>query len=261
MYRFTLHKSSGIALLLLVMMALLVACQPIQPESSTSTVPPAAGNEAASSETSGDEIPEEGRVITLWVGPQRQTCMGVVEMQCLQVKRTADGEWENFFGGIDGFFFVPGYNYELLVRETRVDPVPADASSLAYTLEQTVSRTPDFAGDPLPLIGTNWRLVSFGVEHMISFDPAAVEVTAQFAEAGPVSGRSGCNRYNGAWQYNADTLVIGDLATTRMMCGEAEMAVESAFLESFVGEHQFQINGNKLEIIYAAGELIFQGGE
>jgi heat shock protein HslJ len=59
---------------------------------------------------------------------------------------------------------------------------------------------------------------------------------------------------------DGSTLTIGDaMAMTRMMCAEELMAVEAAFTTAFVGEHQFQVNGDKLEIIYAAGELIFQG--
>jgi len=236
-----------LVVLSLLLGLLLAACQPIQPESMGSTVP------------AGGTVPSEGEVVSMWVGPERRTCQGVVEMQCLQVKWSEDGEWENFFSSIDGFFYVPGYNYELLVRKTRVDPVPADASSIAWSLEQIVSRTPAFDGDPLPLTGTEWHLISFGEHEMVVFDPATVEVTAQFGDSG-VAGSAGCNRYNTAWTRDGSTLAISDvMVMTRMMCAEDAMAVEAAFTNAFVGEHQFQINGDKLEIIYAAGELIFQG--
>ncbi len=236
---------------------LLAACQPIQPTTAGSTVP--SGGTVPAQPPPTPVIPAEGEVLSMWVEPERQTCMGVVEMQCLQVKWSEDGAWENFFSSIDGFIHVPGYNYELLVRRFRVDPTPADASSIAWTLDEIVSRTPDFSGDPLPLAGTQWHLVSFGEHEMVVFDPATIEVTAQFGDSS-VAGRAGCNRYTTAWTRDGSTLTISDaMAMTRMMCDEAAMAVEMAFTTAFVGEHQFQINGDKLEIIYAAGELIFQG--
>lgn len=240
-----LHPALVLASLLLLLLA---ACQPIQPESaSVSTTAPASG-------------PVVGEENTIWIGPQTQTCMGVVEQQCMQVRWSPDGEWENFFGSIDGFIFVPGYNYELVVLVTERESTPADASSLAYSLVAVNSRTPDFEGDPLPLVGTGWQLIHFGDEAMVPFDPTVVSVTALFGDDGSVSGLAGCNNYNGSYTLEGDTLIaISQLATTRMMCEEAQMTVETAFLSAFPGEHEFQIDGDKLEIVWAAGQLIFQG--
>lgn len=239
-------------LVLLPVSMVLFACQPIQPVESVSSTMPAEPPPTP-------VIPPEGLVVSMWIGPERQSCMGVVEMMCMQVKWSEDGAWENFFSSIDGFIFVPGYNYELLVRQHRVDPTPADASSIAWSLEEIVSRTPAFEGDPLPLTGTDWHLLAFGEHEMVVFDPVAMNVTAHFGEDSSLSGQAACNRYMGTYTVDGDILIVNPLATTRMMCEESLMAVEAAFLSALEGEHQFQINGDKLEVIYAAGELIFQG--
>lgn len=71
---------------------------------------------------------------TLWVNAQLKPCMGVAPRQCLEVRRSPDGPWELFYANIEGFDFVPGQRYELRVRVERLKNVPADASSLRYSL-------------------------------------------------------------------------------------------------------------------------------
>jgi len=77
-------------------------------------------------------------VITLEVAPKRQTCTGVIEMQCLMVRERVPGQaaqkWEPFFGSIAGFTHVPGQRYKLRVRKDKIDNPPADASDTTYTL-------------------------------------------------------------------------------------------------------------------------------
>lgn len=52
---------------------------------------------------------------------------------------------------------------------------------------------------------------------------------ASFGE-GRVSGRSGCNRYNGGWQQDGSKIDLGPLMTTRMACAPALMMLEQKFL-------------------------------
>jgi heat shock protein HslJ len=52
---------------------------------------------------------------------------------------------------------------------------------------------------------------------------------ASFAD-GKVSGRSGCNRYNGGWQQDGATIKVGPLMSTRMACAPALMTLEQKFL-------------------------------
>jgi hypothetical protein len=81
----------------------------------------------------------EDRVV-LYVGPERVPCTGVGERQCLLVREDPDDDWKYFYDGIRGFDYEEGYEYTILVRRERVDPVAADASSIRYTLIRILHR-------------------------------------------------------------------------------------------------------------------------
>lgn len=76
--------------------------------------------------------------VILEVASQRQTCMGVIPMQCLMVRERVTGqpapEMGPWFGNIEGFTHVPGKLYTLRVRKDRVSPPIADGSDTTYTL-------------------------------------------------------------------------------------------------------------------------------
>ncbi|WP_292010031.1 DUF4377 domain-containing protein [Chryseobacterium sp.] len=78
---------------------------------------------------------------TFIVGPQTVDCTGVAPMKCLQVKEKASEEWSNFYSNIEGFTYEPGYEYVLKVKTEKIANVPADASSIKYTLIKEVSKT------------------------------------------------------------------------------------------------------------------------
>lgn len=76
------------------------------------------------------------------ISSETRVCTGVSPMECLQVKWNKDQEdWELFYDHIQGFDYVKGYEYELIVKVEKVENPPADASSLKYTLVKEVSRT------------------------------------------------------------------------------------------------------------------------
>ena len=47
-----------------------------------------------------------------------------------------------------------------------------------------------------------------------------------------VAGRSGCNRFTGAWQQSAANIKLGPLAGTMMACAPALMDIEQKFLKT-----------------------------
>lgn len=79
---------------------------------------------------------------TIYIGPVTQPCSTEsMETECLQIKWTNDqAEWENFFGQIEGFNFEAGYEYQLIVKEEKVENPPADAASVKYKLIREVSK-------------------------------------------------------------------------------------------------------------------------
>ncbi|HAC22592.1 MAG TPA: hypothetical protein DCF91_10955 [Porphyromonadaceae bacterium] len=81
---------------------------------------------------------------TLLINSEKIDCMGVAPMKCLQVKNLdkADAEWETMYANIKGFDYEPGYIYKIKVKVKELDKkqVPADGSSIEYTLEKVISK-------------------------------------------------------------------------------------------------------------------------
>lgn len=91
-----------------------------------------------------------GDVVFLEVAAQTRPCHHplIPDMQCLQVRevehtehglrRDTHSEFEHFYEGIEGYAHEPGVRNLLRVKRFRRDPVPADASSVAYVLDMVV---------------------------------------------------------------------------------------------------------------------------
>ena len=89
--------------------------------------------------------PGDRDIHTYQVNSSRVPCTGVGPMECLQVRKGEDPDWQLFYSEIEGFEFEPGYTYRLRVREEKLDPatVPADASSIRFVLVEVVEKKPD----------------------------------------------------------------------------------------------------------------------
>ena len=77
---------------------------------------------------------------TIFIGPNLVDCVGVGPQKCMMIKESADSDWTYFYNNIKGFEFKSGYEYELQVKITERDNVPADASSLEYQLIKITSK-------------------------------------------------------------------------------------------------------------------------
>ena len=73
---------------------------------------------AASASGQSDTTAADGEEKTLYVGPTQADCVGVAPQLCLLVKEYPDADYTYFYSNIDGFTFVPGYEYELRVQVT-----------------------------------------------------------------------------------------------------------------------------------------------
>jgi len=98
----------------------------------------ASGSESSSKNPS--ETDDNGIEKTLFVGPEKVDCVGVAPQKCYKVREDPSEEWRFFYSEIAGFEFEPGYEYELLVREVKVENPPADGSSLRWELIKVVSK-------------------------------------------------------------------------------------------------------------------------
>jgi len=90
-----------------------------------------------------------GETVFMEVAPQRIDCHHPMmpDYKCLQVReiryddsgvKQPPGEWQAFYGDIEGFEFREGERKVLRLKRFRRDPAPADASSIAYVLDMVV---------------------------------------------------------------------------------------------------------------------------
>lgn len=74
-------------------------------------------------------------------------------------------------------------------------------------------------------------------------------ITLQMEE-GRISGSSGCNRYTGPIDVEADgSVTIGDLAGTMMACPEPVMAQEQTYLRLLRRADRVRMSGGRLEVV------------
>ncbi len=104
-----------------------------------------------------------------------------------------------------------------------------------------------------PLEGTTWQLTA---DAPLGVALAGAGVTARF-EDGKLSGRSGCNEYNGTYEVDGDALTIGpNIASTNMACPAPQMAVEQAYLSRLPKVASFTIDGDTLTLADDGGETV-----
>jgi len=165
---------------------------------------------------------------TLTVGPVAQT-----EMACLDGGRS---EQEAAFGAALGSVATvrgSGDTVELL-----------DAGEQVVLLLAPVP--------PLSLADTSWQLGGIVDGSTVSAPAAGAPVSLQFT-ADTLSGKA-CNTFNAGYTLDGDTLTVGALATTRMMCnGPGVMEQEALVLEILGGESTITLNRGVLVITDADG--------
>lgn len=94
---------------------------------------------------------------------------------------------------------------------------------------------------PESLNDTTWTIL------MIDQLPVLQDVKTEvrFVD-GKISGTAGCNRMNGSYSIASNVLSFGDIATTRMMCSEKQMAQEAKFLALLKGKvtKRYSVSGD-----------------
>ncbi|WP_170319665.1 DUF4377 domain-containing protein [Polyangium spumosum] len=121
------------------------ACEPSATQSSA-TVPVGATTEEANPDappvptSEAKESPAKPGQKTLFVREQRVDCEGEGPMRCMQVRASADAEWELFYGKIEGFSYEEGYTYELRVAPLAATGPRADGPSGRLELVEIVSK-------------------------------------------------------------------------------------------------------------------------
>ena len=102
-------------------------------------------------------------------------------------------------------------------------------------------------GPPTELPGTSWVLQGISGAELGTGVP-----TINFGTDGTVSGSAGCNTYNGTYTLDGSSIKFGPLASTKMACPVADMAVETAFLAGLAGATSWSIQALFLTLEGAA---------
>jgi heat shock protein HslJ len=98
-------------------------------------------------------------------------------------------------------------------------------------------------GRPLPpesLDDTVWMI------SMLDQMPTLANVKTEIRfSGGRITGTAGCNRVSGTYSHNGNILTFGDIAATRMMCPEKQMAQEARVLQLLKGKvtKRYTVNG------------------
>jgi len=78
---------------------------------------------------------------TFFVDSNLVDCVGVGPQKCMLLREDSNSKWQNFYDKIEGFDFVEGYNYKIIVNVSKVENPPADSSNLKYKLIEIVEKS------------------------------------------------------------------------------------------------------------------------
>lgn len=112
--------------------------------------------------------------------------------------------------------------------------------------------------EPLPILGTTWKLVAYnkglGMEPVLD----GTETTAILGSDGLLTGSGGCNNYTAQYTLEGNTLSIAAVSSTRMMCPEPPggMEQEAAYLTALESVSYLEVRGESLEMFDADGQKI-----
>ncbi len=130
-----------------------------------------------------------------------------------------------------------------------------DGATLTLTTDtvELVMTDREVADPDRPLVGTVWQGTTI-IDGETASNSAAVEaVELTFGSDGRVSVKSGCNSGSGSYDassttLSSGTLTFGPIATTKMMCADEAMAVETHVLRVLDGETDFTIEAASLTL-------------
>ncbi len=196
-----------------------------------------------------------------WVNSLKVPCTAVSPSYCLQVQKAEipdPTQWESFYSPISGFEFEAGYRYKLIVKEKELDAssVPADGSSIAYTLVEILEKEKD----KRLVLNDIWVLENLNGNPLI---PGSVSEESQPPQleihVGEMkyNGTDGCNNiFGGIVELDESILRFGIGAGTRMMCQNMEIPDE--FNRTLPKVDNYKVQDLKLYLFDKEGKELMQ---
>lgn len=146
----------------------------------------------------------------------------------------------------------------LMLTGTLQAQTEAPASAPAPSTSDQREPNPEEAQAQVPFEGIDWRLTAYRDESgpIISVTPRSRPTEFRF-EAGRFSGSTGCNRVQGGYAVEGDTLRLGDgLAATRMACPEPLMKQETVIFKALQRVTGYRQGVDRLELTDDRGETV-----
>lgn len=200
----------------------------------------------------------------LWVNSQRVPCEGVSPQQCWEVQygeTLNEGDWELFYTGIEGFDYEPGFIYKLKIEEEHLDPatVPADASSIKYTLIEILEKNMDSTSSSERLHDI-WALQAINGNPIDMADFSGRNrqpVLEIFVEDKRIGGNDGCNNLFGQIATLTETeITFEQLGGTKMAC--PDMSLSNEYGLALAATRSYSLKDLSLEFYNADGEEVLR---
>ena len=100
--------------------------------------------------------------------------------------------------------------------------------------------------------GVEWRPVLIAGDAV----PQNSRLVVRFVADGEAHGFAGCNEFRGSLQRASSGITIGPLSTTRKVCSEEVMGLESAFLDALQSAAAIEASAGELKIIGENDQLL-----
>jgi len=189
-----------------------------------------------------------------WINSSKIDCAGVGPMQCLQIKRSETGAWENFYDRIEGFDFEPGFIYhiELTIDELNENTSPADKSKLKYTLVKTISKE----RDKKYFLNDIWAVTRIGE---LTIDKSTLQIPQLeiSIKSMQIMGNDGCNNFRGSIEIlNESMMKFGPIMSTKKLC--LDMTIPNAFNTNISDVRSFKRESLKLTLFDKDGVAIIE---
>ena len=115
-----------------------------------------------------------------------------------------------------------------------------------------------FQAEPAPTLeGVTWRITGFNNGRQAVVSPLSGTTLSATFKGGSVEGFAGCNTFRATYTAEADRIVIGPAAQTRMSCGgEGVMRQEREFLSALQSATTWGFMGRMLDLHRADGERV-----
>lgn len=201
---------------------------------------------------------EKNAETILFVNSSKVECTGVGKMQCLQTQESETlkpNDWKNFYGNIEGFEYEPGYIYKLSVKKEMLDPatVPADASTLKYSLVKVIEKN----RDEKMRLNDIWALKAMNGEAIDSDNFQKQPVLEIHLNDMKILGNDGCNTMFGAIEkLDNKNISFGTIGGTKMAC--PNMKLSSKYTSALGKTKTYKLDGLQLFFYDAEGNELLK---